>query len=601
MQQNRLSVKDVSPYLTIAFLIFLFCYPILFSLDKMNLDDDWVSVYTHHFFLRHALLTHYQIALWSPYLCGGYPIAGYPEYPVSSPLLIFPLLFGEIIGTKIYILFFYLSQGFGVFLFSKHILKYSTEASLYTSSIVTFSSWLPWSTKDGNMIEMYYVLFPLLLFFIQKRIVHRTVNIIIFAFFLSLVIYDGNVVYLSMVLFLFLFTVLFMVTMPDGRVRVDLSQLGILCAGIGLSIMLCLGRVIPMANLLLFNDRGIDDYYTAGSSGYTIYKILTAFLFQGIPPDENLFSFSRLYIGLLPLLMSAGYLCVYKGRAMRWCLLLMIAVFLAMSYNAPIDIYRWLWKLPLYHSMNNPAKHYDYYILFIIGIMAGGFLHWLGNKSNRNMRLFISLIVWFGFSLVFFNNMSTHRNLFVHTKPAVTKGFFYHVQGVALPRYDERPDNANYYFNVLKNIGTIDWKANIFFGEAAIPKYFVYADNTMIPNAEYKGEVYFVGNENTVTNVDFTPNKITVSVDARKEERLVINQNYHKNWYVAGYDIENYKGLLSISRIGPGQQVLTLIYREPGFVIGSLFSLGLSVTLLGFIIIYRSSRTNVLSRIRADR
>ena len=118
------------------------------------------------------------------------------------------------------------------------------------------------------------------------------------------------------------------------------------------------------------------------------------------------------------------------------------------------------------------------------------------------------------------------------------KESFFNIKGLDLQRNREEPFRSVTYFNLVRNIGTIDWHTGIPIDENAIPKYFVDRENNYIPNPEYRGEVFFPEMEpslpssetNTATGV-FRPNSVTIEVNIREPGILVVNQNYHRDWH----------------------------------------------------------------------
>ena len=240
---------------------FIFLSPLFVNIRQLSMDDDWLTVYLHHHFIKDSFQCFRQIPLWSPYVCGGYPIAGYPEFPLVSPVILPTLIFDEIIGPKIVILFFYLLGTLGVFFLARENLRYHPAAAAYAALILAFSSWMPWTAKDGNFIEMHYFLFPALLFLITRFKKNGGEKpLYLFSILLSLVIFDGNVAFLALLLFLFLTVVFDPFREQEKPSEFMLKGAKALAAGVLLAILISMVKIIPMIHLLLYDSRGIDDY-----------------------------------------------------------------------------------------------------------------------------------------------------------------------------------------------------------------------------------------------------------------------------------------------------------------------------------------------------
>ena len=85
-----------------------------------------------------------------------------------------------------------------------------------------------------------------------------------------------------------------------------------------------------------------------------------------------------------------------------------------------------------------------------------------------------------------------------------------------LSRNRINPPNSVTYFNLLRNIGTIDWYTAMPLEEKAIPKYFVNMDNQYLLNPDYKGEIFSLEPENVVSG-EIRPNSIILNVNMQRK------------------------------------------------------------------------------------
>ena len=92
-----------------------------------------------------------------------------------------------------------------------------------------------------------------------------------------------------------------------------------------------------------------------------------------------------------------------------------------------------------------------------------------------------------------------------------------------MKRNRKEPSFAITYFNLLRNIGTIDWYTGVPLEENAVPKYFVDTDNNYLPNPEYRGEAFLLKAGNSVSST-FRPNSIGVEVNLKNLISLLLTK-----------------------------------------------------------------------------
>ncbi len=121
----------------------------------------------------------------------------------------------------------------------------------------------------------------------------------------------------------------------------------------------------------------------------------------------------------------------------------------------------------------------------------------------------------------------------------------------------------------LSNIGTING-----YETANVPRNAVAASSE-----NYRGEIYLQGTNGSVYISSWSPNKITITVNASDHGLVVLNQNYYSGWNVRGdrdRKIEEIDGLLAV-RVSPEDERIELRYLPASFVVGFIVT---SVTTL---------------------
>jgi hypothetical protein len=267
--------------------------------------------------------------------------------------------------------------------------------------------------------------------------------------------------------------------------------------------------------------------------------------------------------------------------------LLVILAFI-FGTNSPINISAFIWKFPIFQSMSKLDKYYSFFVAFLLCLAAGLFVNLMQRKYQKIFIYLVIPIIILNSYDEFKTNIEYHMKLFSHftTNPSLLK---------STPEIDENKDFTQVeiindsdivaylqYKLFMKNIGLIkNWSGELAIKEYAIPKYFINIKEEEIPlpleislNPEYRGELFFANsNENNAKFNRFTPNIIELTVNCKRPDILVINQNYHRYWKEREGKLISWNGLLGIKIDKPGIHNLKLMYLPTGFFIGGLISL----------------------------
>ena len=130
------------------------------------------------------------------------------------------------------------------------------------------------------------------------------------------------------------------------------------------------------------------------------------------------------------------------------------------------------------------------------------------------------------------------------------------------------------YPALLSNVGVIDC-----YETANVPRNAVPASS-----ADYKGEAYLLGTEGAAQIRNWSPNRVTIDVEAATEGFLVLNQNYYPGWRLEGDrgQVQEIDGLLAV-KITPSDRRLVLYYLPSSFIAG--LAVTLASALLGIILV----------------
>ena len=145
----------------------IYAFPVLENISYWG-TADWDLFTFWNAVPRDTILRFHQFPFWNPYVNGGNPMLAHPDSPFLSPLYIFVLLFGPLIGIKIQI-FVHLFIGLtGMFYLSRN-LNLSPKASYLTSFIFMFNSTYALHLSEGHAEWLAMAFVPwVFLFFIKS-------------------------------------------------------------------------------------------------------------------------------------------------------------------------------------------------------------------------------------------------------------------------------------------------------------------------------------------------------------------------------------------------------------------------------------------------
>lgn len=484
--------------------------PVLATGRRLGADHDWLTHHFHHRFARDALLSG-TLPTWSPWVSGGQPLAGHPEAPFPSPLLLPTLLLGEALGPKLGIAIFAALGGLGTWLLARRAGLHApgrTGAAL----VVLLSSWASWCVADGNYVELHWLLFPGMLAGLWGG---GRAGVLGAGALLALAVFDGNVAVLTMGVGLV--AGLLMLPEGPGRAARHLRPLRLLGAGLTAAV-LAAGKLPPLLALLRRDARSIVDYSDAADVFYTVDALLRALL--QLHPDAGPYPLSRIAVGPLVALLATAGVGFGGRRALPWLGLGLLGAWLALGPAAPVDLFGLLWELPLLGSVRHPAKAYDFLVVLAVGLLAGLALDRLSASRPRAAGLVALAVLPVAVQLPPLLHASFTVAPLAATTPTPP---FRQLQGLDLPRYGGRPLAAEALPAYLDNAGILDWKPNVLVETAARPAARIDASGQLHPVPDHRGEAWLDRGEVLAV----TPRHDGLDVELRTEgpDRLLLNQD----------------------------------------------------------------------------
>jgi hypothetical protein len=274
----------------------------------------------------------------------------------------------------------------------------------------------------------------------------------------------------------------------------------------------------------------------------------------------------RAYLG--PVAMAAlGLMLLDFRRRARDYVMIVVLGSLMLGNFAWFSPYALLSRLPVFGSLRVPVR-YVIPLSLHVGLVFGHFLQHGQDLAARlrpqrpRVALLLQASVWLVFlgcaiDLVS-NNNRQHENFFNTPEPVPRDGPFRMVSG----------NPAVVHEAPVKNEGHIQ----------------CYDPNPIPPARALRpmpeSEVYLAAGPGAgaAKLVLWTPNRLRVHVDVATPQLLVVNMNYHRDWWSEDGEVTRYNDLLAL-KLAPGQREVELYYeprRIRWYLATSLVGLGLA-------------------------
>ena len=146
-----------------AFAGFMFVVPGGIASGDEFRNNDWLNCRSFDVLTRQALFEHGQFPLRSHLVGGGFPTIAHPSDGSWAPTILAVLLFGDVLGVKINLLFFLLIGAWGVRRLAGSWLQLDEDAALFCALLFALSGWLPSMLLVGFYNQVFFFLCPAIL------------------------------------------------------------------------------------------------------------------------------------------------------------------------------------------------------------------------------------------------------------------------------------------------------------------------------------------------------------------------------------------------------------------------------------------------------
>ena len=595
----------------------IFCSPLFFQPDNLGVRDwDWV-LFTHMSYIK-SVFQYGQLPFWNPWYCGGAALFQHPQVPVITPAYLLQPFVGLPLALKLTITIYYALALFGMTLLARKVYGLSNIWSIILSSaIFVFNSFWALQISEGHswIFSIAYIPYIFLgyeLYLAQKRLVWLVFS----AAFLALVIWSGGI-YPAPLTALFLCSYGFLRAVLE-RDRTPIIALTILGA---YAFLFSAPKLLPVADYMWENRRIVmDREYIPPAAWLDIFFGREQSLFvewkeqDGSTPHAPRMHWGWVeygcYVGIpLVVLFLTG---IFKTNtrslsnsvrtrhlALLICWLAFFVLFVGdFAYFNP---YRILKQLPIANSLHVTGR-FLIILTFIASLVLMEFLFHLQSKY-KNRRLLRYTIV-LGSILIVGDLMLVNRN---PLQEAFT------IQPEMLEHVTENIPRTGEPYQVIKSLpsyGSISTMyaaltadLGILYGHVVkrkdnnwsiLSQCFDGLGNHLQGFELSKPLIFSLDPNLLITNIRFTPNRITFDARVINSGYITLNQNFVRGWSFTGVEVpvENLDHKPAV-RMAPG------FYRDLSFnFLPSSFWIGLGFLLLGLLIAMAHLRYNKLHHYR---
>ncbi|MEW6184249.1 MAG: YfhO family protein [Thermodesulfobacteriota bacterium] len=388
-------IKDLPPYLLLAFLVVLKFWNFLLSPDRLYWAGDFLES-THMRDYFYWSLKQGEWFLWNSRIGGGMPYPG-TEFGTFYPIdLLQGLLFSSFFDPQrlawVHAFHFWLG-GFFTYLYTRQIGFYRVSA-LVSSICFLLGGTLLGHAGHRNVIQG-FIWLPLILYFLDKALVRRKAFPAVLAgCLLAVSFYASHTQFFYYILLFLAFYFLFRIYL--GFREKNIKGLRGDIYYFSLTAVFCLGlsavQLLPMLVTSLNTFHGTQPFDWQALFHFPLFNLIHFLIPDYMRWAATDFGEQYGYIGVLPLVLAFWGVTQSKDRRVRFLAIVIVFAFTA-SLGRLTPFYKFLFDfLPGLSQFRVPAR-FNALIIFPLALLAGfGFQQFLDNLTHgRGDRFKISL------------------------------------------------------------------------------------------------------------------------------------------------------------------------------------------------------------------
>lgn len=531
-------LKDKKTIITLIQFSFLFilCSVFCFKIFK-NIHYWGIGDWDQHFFYLESPITvikkYGQLPLWNPWYQGGMVLFQNSQVIFLTPFTLLLFFFSTPVAIKVSIFLHYLIALSGMHVVANRLFHIQSVClSLIGASIFVFNSFIPMQITEGHTWILSFSYIPWVYYFFESYV--RSKNrrhLVLTAIGISLMIFEGGIYPVPLlILFLSCYAFFQLLCYFDRTYLIALVHVGIL------SVFLSAVKLIPLLDYMSMYPRLVShDEYIPLSGLFYIFLGRIQSLGLGILDDQPWgWHEYGCYIGyfLLILILIAIVHAIKRIKTERVSISILLSLSLFFLFFLGGDFhgfapYALLSKLPIFSSMHVTGR-FLILITFAFSLLVFNFL---GDKGHAIQQLtakhgmIVTAGVVISASVILFD-------LFMVNTQTFTGAFTIN------------PKNINYFKDEFKDLNEYRYVSELPSYGARSSMYPGLRMNLSIingyevdkPEAGFDDDAPLVFSPNDdvkISNIKFTPNKITFNADSPTNSIVYLNQNYVRGWKVS--------------------------------------------------------------------
>ena len=549
--------------ITVSTVIYLF--PMFIKFDRF-LYHDWDQHLFYHGALVSSVKEYFQMPFWNPWYChGGHILFANPQTRLLTPFFLLHLVMGEFSALKLEIFFHYIIGLLGMMLISKNIYRITNPLYYFLPSVIfLFSSYsiAHFSVGHTNFLCLTYI--PFVFYYFRKAIIEGIPRFEIYsAFFMALMIFEGGVyIFPYTIFFLGIYSLLNFIKKKSSLYLYKFFKVAIF------SFLFSSIKLIPALFFINGNPRLLHG--VEGLSPHILPDMFfTPFTSRLSFPEGLWWDWHEYtaYIGIplfLMLCISIVY-CIYhlREKTNYFIYIVILIFFLSLSLGTnEYGIYNILKKIPVFSQLRVPAR-FSIMALFSMSLLMIPFMKILSEK--RNIKIHITVLI---FSMIVFFDLS--NNSWKILDHAIWER--YDIFKAVLEKDNSRefrqiekhpPYTSSMYMAVKSNAYT-----DVCYEPLNIKKRPL--------DIFLKHDLVYAGKKSsTISNIRFSPNRITFDAVINEKDRIILNQNFEEGWRISDPSMRiSQETSANAIEIAPGRyEGLSFFYRPVGFISGCMLTL----------------------------
>ena len=575
----------------ICIAVAIYCAPLFYQIDNLGVRDWDQQLFYHESFLK-SLFEYRQFPFWDPWYCGGSVFFQNPQTAIVSVVYLLAPFVGLLLAMKLSIAIHYVLALLGMALLARNVYKLTNIFSIVlASTFFVFTSHLSLQIAEGHtwILSATYIPFIFLgyeLYLSQKRIGWLLFSAAVFA----LIVWSGGI-YPAPLMVLFLCGYAFLRAMVEK----DIAPIRALILLGGYALLFSIPKLIPVFDYMWEYSRIVMDreyippvawpdiFFGREQSLHIEWKEQ-----DGSTPHAPRMHWGWVeygcYVGIPLALLFLVATCRTKtsfGDKSLWnrhvvLVICWLGFFLLFVVDfADLNPYRILKQFPVFSSLHVTGR-FLLILTFISSLVVMGFFCQvqLKYKDSRSFKYIMALgcililgdVMWVS-SKPLGEAFTIKPEVFESVKKGIVREEGPYQMIVDLPSYGS--------FSTM--YAALSGDVAILHGLTVQPQCY----EPIHPRIGYelgKPLVYSPDSGLSISNIRFTPNKITFDLEAKTNGQVVLNQNYARGWSFSGAEgvVEEYQHK-PMTVIGPGSYSdISFVFRPTSIWFGlALFLFGL--------------------------